>query len=76
MAASASIATGLVVNLGLEILTRVQSLPAGVEKALSGFSIPAAVALAASFSVLGLVTWMRGDRVEELPESVRAIVES
>lgn len=76
VAASASIATGMVVNLGLEILTRVQSLPAGVEKALSGFSIPAAVALAASFSVLGLVTWVAGDRVEELPKSVREIVES
>jgi Na+/proline symporter len=75
-AASASIGTGLIVNLGLEILTRAQTLPAGVEEALSGFAIPSAVALAASFAVLSLVTWLGGDRADELPEAVRQIVES
>jgi Na+/proline symporter len=75
MAASASIATGLVVNLGLEIWTRVQTVPEGASGALHGFAIPSAVALAASFSVLGLVTWLGEERAEALPDAVREIVE-
>ncbi len=75
-AASASIATGLIVNLGLEILSRVQTLPAGVAEALSGFAIPSAVALAASFSVLSLVTWLGGASETDVSEAVLEIVES
>lgn len=75
-AASASIATGLIVNLGLEILSRVQTLPAGVAEALSGFAIPSAVALAASFSVLSLVTWLGRASETDVPEAVLEIVES
>ena len=66
VAASASIATGLVVNLGLEVLTRAEALPPVMARQLGGSAIPSAVALAASFSVLGLVTWMRRDRSDEL----------
>ena len=75
-AASASIATGLIVNLGLEILSRAQTLPAGVAEALSGFAIPSAVALAASFSVLSLVTWLGRPSGSDVPEAVLEIVES
>ncbi len=53
-AATASIATGLVVNLGLELLARAPWLPA---PPLPPGVPPAAVALAASFSVLFAVTW-------------------
>jgi Na+/proline symporter len=53
-AATASIATGLVVNLGLELLARAAWLPA---PPLPPGVPPAAVALAASFSVLFAVTW-------------------
>ncbi len=74
-AASASIATGLVVNLGLEIWTRVQTVSEGASGALSGAAIPSAVALSASFSVLGLVTWLGDKRAEALPEAVREIVD-
>jgi Na+/proline symporter len=74
-AASASIATGLVVNLGMEVLTRIEALPPSVTRLLSGFAIPSAVALAASFSVLGLVTWLGKDGRDDMPEVVREIVE-
>jgi Na+/proline symporter len=76
VAASASIATGLIVNIGLEIVARIQTLPLAVAHVLSGFAIPSAVALAASFSVLGLVTWVGRDRSNELHRAVREIVES
>ena len=75
-AASASIATGLIVNLGLEILPRVAALPEAMARVVGGFAIPSAVALAASFAVLSLVTWLGRDRADELPEAVRQIVES
>jgi Na+/proline symporter len=75
-AASASIATGLIVNLGLEILPRVAALPEAMTRVVSGFAIPSAVALAASFAALSLVTWLGRDRADELPEAVRQIVES
>jgi len=75
-AASASIATGLIVNLGLEILSRIQNLPVAVAEALSGFAIPSAVALAASFSVLSLVTWLGRASEKDVPEAVLEIVES
>jgi len=45
-------------------------------RVVSGFAIPSAVALAASFAALSLVTWLGRDRAEELPEAVRQIVES
>ncbi len=49
-AAAASIATGLVANLGLELLARRAPLPGG--------ALPSAVALAASFTVLFAVSWL------------------
>jgi Na+/proline symporter len=58
-AATASIATGLGVNLGLELLARAEWLPA---PPLPPGVLPTAVALAASFSVLFAVTWAAGRR--------------
>jgi len=55
-AATASIATGLVANLGLELLARRAPLPGG--------ALPSAVALAASFTVLFAVSWLGGGRVQ------------
>jgi Na+/proline symporter len=75
VAASVSIATGLAVNLGLEVLTRVEGLPPAMAHLLSGFSIPSAVALATSFSVLFLLTWLGRDGSRDLPGEVREIVE-
>ena len=74
-AASASITTGLIVNLGLEALARIEALPPAATRLLSGFAVPSAVALAASFSVLGLVTWVGKDGRDDLAEAVREIVE-
>ena len=75
-AATASIVTGLVVNLGLEIATRSRFVSGALADALSGIAIPSAVALAASLSVLGLVTWLGRDRSGSLPAGVRQVVEA
>jgi Na+/proline symporter len=75
MAASASIATGLVVNLGLEIWTRAQAVSGNGSVALSGVAVPSAVALAASFSVLMLSSWAVGERADVIPRAIRDIVE-
>jgi len=53
-AAAASIAVGLVANLGLELLARATPLPGG--------ALPSAVALAASFTVLFAASWLGGGR--------------
>jgi Na+/proline symporter len=58
-AASASIATGLVLNLGLELLARQTAFPA-LRPPLAAGALPSAAALAASFTVLFAVTgWHR-----------------
>jgi SSS family transporter len=55
VAASASIATGLVLNLGLELLARQGALP-GLRLPFAAGALPSAVALAGSFTVLFAVT--------------------
>ncbi|MEE8585896.1 MAG: hypothetical protein V3T83_13695 [Acidobacteriota bacterium] len=57
-AASASIITGLAVNLGLEFLNRQTLFPALPRPPLASGVLPGAVALAASFTVLFLVSWL------------------
>jgi Na+/proline symporter len=67
-AATASIATGLALNLGLEILAKLELvgwLAPGV--------LPSAVALAASFAVLVAVSWW--SRPGALDDEIRAVVE-
>jgi len=72
-AAVASIATGTGLNLGLELGRRFGWLPEGL---LPAGVLPSAVALAASFAVLFVVTWgtgtSEGDAVEE---DVAAVME-
>jgi Na+/proline symporter len=63
-AATASIVTGTVLNLVLEL--KLIPLPAG--------ALPAAVSLSASFVVLLLVSWWTGE--EEIDEDVRAVMEA
>lgn len=64
MAATASIVTGTVLNLVLEL--KLIPLPAG--------ALPTAVSLSASFVVLLLVSWLT--RGEEIDEDVRAVMEA
>ncbi len=72
-AASASIATGLAVNLGLELLARQTWLPLAP---LSPGVLPAAFALAASFTVLFAVSWWTGKpEGDDLDEDVAAVME-
>ncbi|MEM6455748.1 MAG: sodium/proline symporter [Acidobacteriota bacterium] len=65
-AATASIATGLVVNVGLETLPKPAFLQPGV--------LPTAVALAASFTVLVTWTWLAGDDDTLLADDVEAVM--
>ncbi|RMH22309.1 MAG: sodium/proline symporter [Acidobacteria bacterium] len=75
-AASASIATGVAVNLGLEFLARQTLFPALPRPAfLVPGVLPAAVALAASFTVLIALSWLRGGR-RPLDEDVAAVMEA
>jgi Na+/proline symporter len=55
-AATASIATGLLLNLGLEFLAKQSWLPALPRPPLPAGVLPGAVALAASFAVLFVVS--------------------
>ena len=61
---TASIVTGTVLNLVLEL--KLIPLPAG--------ALPTAVSLSASFVVLLLVSWLTGG--EEIDEDVRAVMEA
>ena len=71
-AATASIATGLVVNLGLELLGRQDVVPLPLPTGV----LPTAVALAASFSVLFAVTWAHRRRAEpSLDADVAAVMD-
>lgn len=75
-AASASIATGLVLNLSLEFLARQSAIPWLPRPPLAAGALPSAVSLAASFSVLFLVTWVTGRRgADRLDDDVRAVME-
>ncbi len=65
-AASASMATGLALNVGLELWGRAW-LPAGV--------LPSALALAASFTVLLAWSWLGGRGGREVAEDVGAVME-
>lgn len=71
-AAGASMVTGVVLNVGLELLNRqtlLPRLPPGVP--------PAAVALASSFAVLFLVSWWTGRHgANELPADIAAVMDS
>ncbi len=73
-AAGASIATGLGVNLGLELLARQTAFPALPSSPLPAGVLPGAVALAASFAVLLVGSWL-GGRDAELDEDVALAME-
>ena len=70
-AAVASMATGLALNLGLELLRRYESLPWPFAPGV----LPSAVALAASFAVLFGVTWWTSPDDGMLEPDVREVVE-
>ena len=67
-AATASIATGLVLNLGLEFLAKQSWFPGLPRPGLAQGALPAAVSLAASFAVLLLVTLL-DPRARPAPEA-------
>ncbi len=71
-AASASIATGLLLNIGLELLARRGGL---ARLGLVEGVLPSAVALAASFVVLFAVTWLSGRRASRINSRIRLIVD-
>lgn len=74
-AASASIATGMGVNLALETLMRQSALPWLPRPPLAPGVLPTAAALAASFTVLFVVTWLGGPGDNELDPAVEAVME-
>ena len=76
-AASASIATGLVVTLALEFLARQSFLPGLPRPPLAAGVLPAAAALAASLTVLFAVTlWTGRGGGEKLDSDVVAVMEA
>jgi len=75
-AAVASIATGMAVNLTLEFLAKQTFLPALPKLPLPAGVLPSAVSLAASFTVLFVVTWWTGkDEGDDLDDDVAAVME-
>ncbi|HBL27031.1 MAG TPA: hypothetical protein DD490_09380, partial [Acidobacteria bacterium] len=72
--ATASIATGTVLNLGLEFLNRQTFFPALPKPPLPPGALPTAVSLAASFAVLLLGTVLFG-KEERVAEDVAAVME-
>ena len=75
-AATASIATGLSLNLVLEFLAKQSYFPALPKPPLATGVLPAAVSLAASFTVLFLVTWLTGKPDgDDLDDDVAAVME-
>ena len=74
-AAGASIATGIVVNLGLEFLSRQTIFPGLPAPSIASGAPPAAVALAASFSVLLAVSWWTGRKAPVVSEDVAAVID-
>jgi Na+(H+)/acetate symporter ActP len=75
-AASASIATGLVLNLGLELVSGQEWPEALPGPPLAEGAPPAAVALAGSFAVLLVVSWWTGREEAPLDEDVAAVLEA
>jgi len=76
VAAGCSIATGLATHLGLELAARPPVADWLPRPPLPAVVPPAAVALAASFAVLLLVTFVRGaDGAEPAPD-VRELIET
>jgi Na+/proline symporter len=76
-AATASIATGTLLNLLLEFLGRQTFFPALPKPPLPPGALPTAVSLAASFCVLLAVTAWQGRRgAGDLPEDVTAVMEA
>ncbi|MEM7586613.1 MAG: hypothetical protein AAF560_24705, partial [Acidobacteriota bacterium] len=76
IAATASIATGLGLNLLLEFLAKQSFFPALPKPALQPGVLPAAVSLATSFTVLFVVTWLTGKpEGDALDEDVAAVME-
>lgn len=74
-AASASIATGLVLNLGLELVTRSSRLE-GLRPPLAPGALPAAMALAGSLAVLLLLSWWGGSEESTLEKDVETVLEA
>jgi Na+/proline symporter len=74
--ATASIATGTVLNLGLEFLARQTLFPGLPKPPLPPGALPAAVSLAASFAVLllGALVFGRGERT--IDREISAILEA
>lgn len=76
LAAGASILTGLVVNVGLEIAARQPAVGWVPGPLLAEGALPSAVSLAASFSVLILITAVSGRRGEQaVADDVRRLIE-
>ena len=75
-AAIASIATGMGLNLLLEFLAKQSTFPSLPKPAFATGVLPAAVALAASFTVLFAVTWLTGKpEGDDLDDDVAAVME-
>ncbi|MEE8137683.1 MAG: sodium/proline symporter [Thermoanaerobaculia bacterium] len=76
-AASASIATGMFLNLGLEFLNRQTLFPELPKLPFQAGVLPTAVSLAASFTVLFVVTWLGGSaRGDDLDRDVALVMEA
>jgi Na+/proline symporter len=74
-AATASIATGMVLNLGLEFLSKQSWFPGLPRPPLAAGALPAAVALAGSFAVLFLVTWLTAGKKPALDKEIEAVLD-
>ena len=75
-AATASIATGMGVNLVLEFLAKQTIFPSLPDPPFQIGVLPAAVSLAASFTVLFVVTWLTGgNRTTEVDDDVALVMD-
>jgi len=74
-AACASIATGLILNLGMEFLARQTIFPSLPRPPLASGALPAVVALSASFGVLLVVSWWAGGSGEMPDADVEAVLD-
>ena len=75
-AATASIAVGIVVNLGLELWAKQTLIPALPDSPVPAGVLPSSVALAASFLTLFVVTWLTGsNRNDDLEDDVALVMD-